>query len=700
MNKQKGGERLVPLYYEKKNDPFIPHQEKDLKMERQAENKQYSQSIPAQIGEPYQQQQQQSQQSQQRGQNPLVNLQVYQPQKPKEQKMPQPHVFLPPTVPGPFYPPQYHGIQAPLMNYQQIPIIRQYNISMDGVMGNHEQMSMIYEDMLPQKQFATTSNTVGDRLNIYNYLRSMMFSKGDGHDVGLSSKSKNSLLRQLKFMEVNPYNTCKFSHNPYMGLPRDFLIYRSCYPIRHESASATVSCAKNSIGMNIRIYKMIQGSYLINAQDTDKMKDYEEWRELSYYEYVREYILKKKEVPNFIFLYGYNIATSCNIDFDAIAKLGNNMTPEKYRQAIVNKKPELPKLTARYAVDHIFNPVNKLLPQSRITNPELDLTKYLGKALVAMTEAPHYNLLGWASKTYQVDGNIKRQISTGFHLAKVWYSILFQIMAAIYALKIHKIYFSDFSVSNNVFIKDLHVAGVATKYWKYKINGIDYYVPNYGYVVLLDSSFSGDACNTTNILSKINRGVGVADKHKIYAKFLDNNIPDVKFDEETFGHFRKALDTNVYGQEFVSSDGCPPPQEVRDLLNNINGFGSKNIGEYFPKFMTRFVNNRIGTLLRENEIQNRRDILHNELKKGDIIVHQDMHGGYKFGLYLKDNLNGTAHILTKNMHGPNPPQDTIQVQKATLFGYSISEPVQQYFKPNEALLNEDELLETYILSEG
>ena len=161
------------------------------------------------------------------------------------------------------------------------------------------------------KQFMGTVTTLGERIAINNYMRAMMFPNGDGKDIGLDGKSPNSLLAHLKFMDLNPYNTYKLSPNPYKGLPIDYLIFRSCYPIRHDPVGSTVVCAKNSIGMNIRIYKLTQGAYMMNNLKDKSIKDYEEWREISYYEYVREHILKKKQIPNFAMMYGYDISEQC-----------------------------------------------------------------------------------------------------------------------------------------------------------------------------------------------------------------------------------------------------------------------------------------------------------------------------------------------------------------------------------------------------
>ena len=63
-------------------------------------------------------------------------------------------------------------------------------------------------------------------------------------------------------------------------------------------------------------------------------------------------------------------------------------------------------------------------------------------------------------------------------------------MVALYNLQKEEIYFNNFEVDHNIFIKDLSQHSNLTTFWKYKINGIDYYVPNYGYLLLIDTNFA------------------------------------------------------------------------------------------------------------------------------------------------------------------------------------------------------------------
>lgn len=718
-----GGQRVVPLYKEPKNSPFVPNLQKQIYGDRIAE-KAPKVSVPTQAGV-------QQIQADVSKLNPIVNLQVYQPPRPREPKPSIPSVFYPPSVPTPYFPPQFNYQLPPYMMgtmYQpnMMPIIKAYNINIDGVTGDHTKLNLIYEDILPSKQFMGTTTTVGERINVHNFIRAMMFQQGDGKNINLDGKNEDTILSHLKFMDLNPYNTYKFSNNPYKGLPLGFLIYRSCYPIRYDAAESTVVCSRNSVGTNIRIYRMTESSYNLN-QSQKKINEFDEWREICYYEYVREHIIKKKECPNFVILHGYYISKNSRIDFDKIALLRGVyvkkeptylQNPPMIRQIIEpSKVPELriceqnqqsqfvmqvggEKLVENLLINNNYiNNLNQTGGQIEV-NIRLNPDAFLGKALVAMTEAPNYNLFGWASKTYQMDGNIRRQINTGFHLDKVWYSVLFQIMAALYCMQIHNIFFYDFTAEDNIYIKDVNIYGPATRYWKYIIDGISYYVPNYGYIALIDSNYK-DLPGTTTPMSITD--CEKPKQYKIYTKFLDPNISQTEFIDKTFEAFKKAMDCNIYDQSFINSGGCKPPPEVLFLLSQIqtmiNSDKDKDIGKYLYTFMRRFMNNRVGSYLRETEIQNIRRDEQKDFVKGQIVIYEDGSSSYKFVIFLGLTETGIARILTKN----DPINEDIiemTVPVTSLYGYTKMEPIIQNFRPNESILNEDDLLETYVINKS
>jgi hypothetical protein len=315
-----------------------------------------------------------------------------------------------------------------------------------------------------------------------------------------------------------------------------------------------------------------------------------------------------------------------------------------------------------------------------------------------LTESPTYNILGWASKTYQQKGNVKEMINRGVHTEKEWLNVLFQIMISLCVMQINKIFIRDFKLETNIFIKDLTVRGAITNYWKYKIGDIDFYLPNLGYLVMIDSNFKNLTDEQTLSFTK-----SIKFAHKIYGKFLgdDCKLTDIEINENVFEMFKKAFDINEFGQDFGNSGGCKPPAEVLhkigEIYAEIANDKDKDIKKYVSKYMRLFMHNRIGTYLKENEVSNiKRDDL-GEFKKGQIVVHEEGNGINKFVMFM-ETISNKATILTKTNSANNDITE-LAVDVQSIMNYSKAEQIIQTFKANESNMNEDDLLETYIINE-
>ena len=317
------------MYVEPKNSPFVSNEQKAINADRYNENVQYADDkkkyLDTFMGS--------------REKKPLVDLQVYEPDRPP-QKKPQvePALYAPIGVPYPYTtPPQFYGHHPYPYQYvpnYNIPLLKNYNINITGPSVDHGRVSTIFEDILPKAQFSNTQSTLGERLNILHFIRSIFIKQHDGEDIDINGKSNNSLLSYLKFMELNPYNTNHFNNNPYEGLPNDMLIYRSCYPIRYDKNTGLVQCAKNSIGVNIRIYRLTNEEYDIRKKQNVEYFDCDVWREVLYYEYIREKIIKPYVCPHFNTMYCYYICENSDIDFDKVLKIKGKkrIMPEIPRQ--------------------------------------------------------------------------------------------------------------------------------------------------------------------------------------------------------------------------------------------------------------------------------------------------------------------------------------------------------------------------------
>jgi hypothetical protein len=711
------------MYKAPANSPFIPNQQKEIMDQRNPPKPGFNPANPPL-----------TQKGPRPGQQPIVDLQVYEPVKPAAPK-PQvnPALFVPLNNTGVMYPPQWMVPGYPnMLPYSQVPnnvpILKNYNINVGGLNADHLKVSAIYEDILPNKQFLNTSNTCGERITMHQFARSVFVKHDDGEDIDLDGNSTNSLLRYLKFVELNPYNTNQLSDNPYKGLPDNMLIYRSCYPIRYDMGSNATQCAPNSVGMNIRIYKMTNGEYYLKKQGGNDYYKYNLWREIVFYEYIREKVIKTRQCPNFPIMYAYFICEKCGIDFNKLKGIkGSSVVPDP---AYIAKNGQINAINQLLQADNDTNyapislrqqtggagPLQSVLQQrvepttSKINsniNPNMDAPN--GKAAVILTEAPTYNLFGWATKTYSVEGNLNKMINTGYHNSEVWHSVLFQILAALYVMQIHKIAFKNFSVLDNIYIKDTKVHDNVTNFWKYRIDGIDYYVPNYGFLVMIDSNYK-DIPNQYSV-SKASQG-GV--QHKIYSSIFEqdgdpNNAGNQPLNptfmrDMCFKQLVEAINPNIFSQSFTNGGGVKPPEDILTLMgvihNESTNDANKEIGPYIAKYMRMFMNNRVGTLLIEDEVANIRDESV-DFTKGQIVVETVQSGTFKFVLFLETN-GPKATILTRNeiiRYNDRSDAEIVekQVPRDSLRSYSKYMPIDQTYKP-EALMNEDKLLETYIIN--
>lgn len=655
------------------------------------------------------------QQSQTKTPAPILNLQLYQEPKPPRDKLQPPPLstFYPMNTFNPYFPPQYSGFM-PQYPMPMFPVVKNYHITTQNPTGQHTKISMIYEDVLPTKEISATYTTLEERLTLYGFIRSSILSNSDGHDMTLNmgENMSRSLLSYIKLDDLNPYNTYKYSNNPYKGMPDGFLIYRSCYPIRHNQSSGSAVCAKDSTGVNIRIYKLTEGSFVVGRETRNKFHEFNEWREIAFYEYIRNTITKRKICPNFVNLYGYVIAEKSGIKFDEIDRLRHTIPKVQNETTLTEaERAERRDLMAKHPVNILHNQIipNQIMPYAvpcdddnkiRYVNGEnriitANQQDYLGKALIALTESPTYNIFGWASKLHKRTGNVLEMISRGVHTEREWMSVIFQLMVALYVMQIHKIVINNFKLEENVFIKDIQLRGQVTNYWKYIIDGIEYYIPNEGHLVLIDSNYQDQTDQFSSSFAQQNN-------YKLDGKFIgETKLTDQQIKEKTFEMFTQAISRNNFSRDFITTGGCLPPDSILELLSNmyneVTGDTNKDIGKYLIKYMTKYMNNRIGSFLKEQEISNiRRDDLGN-FKKGQLLVYEDGASEYyKFVLYLSTN-NGISTILTKE----DPMNNDIiekQVSVTSLFNYSRTTPITQTFKSNETNMNEEDLLEIYVVS--
>lgn len=626
---------------------------------------------------------------------PTLKLEMYAP--PPPPKKPQPPMGTYPMF-VPKYDPALQRMFGPsyALSYGpnvELPIQNVYNITLPGPSGGHIEMNRIFEDILPVKDPKFSSTTLGERLQMYDYIRQILICVNDGEDISIDSQGHRSLLSYIKFMEINPNYYSPLFKNPYKGLPYGLLIYRSCFPIRFEPSNSSITCAKNSIGLNIRLYCLNYAEYYSYLMRQPCYTEYDVWRELTVYEYIRENILKKKQCPNFPILYAFFFCHNRRIDFFSLKKnclTQRELLTREFKKFMLQHKQSIdqndPKKIIRPMTMNPYGKNIQKLPDEM--DPELQV--YSGTLLISITEAPNQNLYQWASRKYERDGIVQKMISHGFHDENVWISIIFQIIAALYVLQLHGIYFRDMTIADSVYIKDLASYGEAAGYWKYIINGVSYYVPNYGYLVMIDSNYK-DIVPDTRLLEKDKR------EYKIYtSNIVGEKYPLDEIQKKVFENYRRIINTNAFTYEHTQNNVVKPPESVMKMIGEMmNDNSTTNLGDVLSRHFTKLMNNRIGTLLRKDEVQNIRETT-GRFKEGELAVQVVEEELYKWVLVGKIN-NDMIEIVTRNA----PESDDFirtTVRTETLKQYSSTEKIEQNFTGTGSNLTEEKLLETYLVN--
>lgn len=574
MNKQHGGERIIPEFKDDAHSPFKTKQQLESEYKDREEKRIKTANIEAMKPPP----------------EPLMEFKI----NPEFIKQPAPQTQ--PIYPIPFSVAQNQPYRFGPVLYEPMaqPVNKVYNISFGGVDGNHASMSGIYEDILPTDEITTknTFNTIKERNILHKFVQTIFVKTAEGEDVNITGATKNevvNLLVHLKLLDINPYHYDETTKNPYKTLPERFVLYRSCFPIKLTSTNQ-IECAKSSIGLNVRIYLLSKlEEELINVENTRLNMD--SFRELEYYKYIRDEILIKKVSPNFVMMHAYYYAMNTGLNFrkfDELRNIYKNVTIEKMK---ANERNKLYK--------EIIEKKGKILGK-----PDEDSDK----CLVILTESPTINILNWAKPAYKLGtGGVKKMIQSGFHSDEVWESITTQLIFALLTMYTKKIMFTDLSLKNNVYIKDLQFNEQNIGYWKYVFNGIDYYVPNYGYLLLIDSNYT-DNDNSTK-------------------KIIGNIYSDSKFNNDIFIEKTKS----ILGELTFTSI----KEKIMAIISSIN----ENIENFLVTLINKFklLHNRVGTLLKDIEKQNVSQTFDPNTVKGSIVVYKTSVEIWYFAIYIGNN---------------------------------------------------------------
>lgn len=577
-------------------------------------------------------------------------------------------------------------------------------IFMAGPGGSHDLMERVYEDILPQNDLAFHHCTIAGRVFIRDHVRHTLIRLHDGEDISVNN-GKNSLLQYMKFVELNPTGYNMLSRNPYFSLPNNLLVYRSCYPIRVDERSGTIGCAKESSSLNIRIYALSIAEFMSKKLRQRIYMEYDVWRELAWYHYVLESIIKPKISPHFVGMMSHFMCMGRQIDFD---RLNHNRRPTQSTQLTLEVSDSILATTlyAQTVSAKLNQPIYPSVTVDLVGEvmgkhyDEIDpaLQCYSGNSLIIATEAPHENLYQWASRKYQVTGKIGRMLQDGFHSNEMWRNVLFQVMHSLYTMQVHGLYLYQMSIEDNVQIREIENSGKFSGYWQYVINGISYYLPNEGYLVMVDSSFK-DIPPQDPVVScgkrvyKIQTGGAIGPSGPSGINGVEGTMAEAR--EGVFQNYRKIISTNAFGKEkSVTNNLVTPSEHVMQMIQGMMKDSERDLSKVIATHFRMFLNNRIGTYLDSaTEVPNIRTAS-DPFRRGEMAILVIDADTFKWCLVLSGG-KSTIQVMTKEN-----PKDSDMITKnipiRNLRKYSQSATLTQ--SSNDYDFSEEKLLETYVIN--
>ena len=613
---------------------------------------------------------------------PIIDFKYYEPKRPSTAPK-QKEFMMQPIYPQPVYYPQHPTSfnpmpQLPPLFGNEMPqqVIHNVNITTSGPNIDHAQIAMIYEDSLPITKFATHSVALYDRLNLYQFIRSTVLKGRDGQDTSFDG-STSSLLTKLKIGDINPYRT-DVSNNLYYDLPNDYIIYRSCYPIRLLAETSSTQCSKKSCAINIRIYKMDYGAIkALEEKNNKKTIKYPQLRDIGFYEYVKAENLKKKICPNFVLMFGYFISNAINIDFRKINIIRGMKDLKQLKYHDLN--PDKTYQDEPGMFDDTYDEIQHMEIPKTLRTIERNDKFYENHGLVVLTESGTHSVISWTTPIYQpLQQNIQTMIYRGSHTEDEWLNVIFQIMAGLYVMIIKEICISDMDLKKNIFIKDIDNTGIVKTYWKYVIDNVEYYVPNMGFIVLIDSDYNYVSEETTVFKSR------KQDKIKC-AKYFNENIE--------FNEYKTMILNIVDPNNYNHNKMIKLHDTIKNILNDLHrNFQKcttisdlkKNFKILFALHMSKYLNSRIGSTITEQE-----------------TTSNGIHTSDSTGLALQNtqivaivHKQGDDCIIIKKNNGKykEEPVDINTLNKITI-------PLVQPPQFGEPIRNDENLLEIYIIND-
>jgi hypothetical protein len=109
-------------------------------------------------------------------------------------------------------------------------------------------------------------------------------------------------------------------------------------------------------------------------------------------------------------------------------------------------------------------------------------------------------------------------------------------------------------------------------------------------------------------------------------------------------------------------------------------------------YFTSYVHNRVGTLLRESEVNYVKKIGSKSFRKGELVIYESEYEKYEIVIYLEDNGEYECQCIRRDNDGKLV---TAEVGKDMLFPYSSNETIYQDVSAGQSAVNASYIIETY-----
>jgi hypothetical protein len=283
-------------------------------------------------------------------------------------------------------------------------------------------------------------------------------------------------------------------------------------------------------------------------------------------------------------------------------------------------------------------------------------------------------------------------ISTGHRTVKEWKSVLFQFVYTFAILQKHNILFENLSLENNFFIKDTYANSSNLGFWIYKSENINFYVPNYGYILLFDSKYTDvKYLNDNTIDDKLDIN---EKRFKIISDTLyknnngerDSIIPNIK--NHIFQSFRNIIYRSNFNNILKKHGAHIPHNDITKLLDDMYNDGDTDIFKYLLKYFKEYCHNKIGSNLTENEIKLVNLYVRPIIKPGKMCVLQLRFNEYTWAQVVDKVGSNRTRILMKDSVSDDVKEITVPNHR--LLAYHQNETVT--LNPP---LNDSNLIESY-----